>query len=146
MNIFDEILKFEYKNNIGLYGMTNEFFALYLKKIFETQNKNILVVTPKISEVKKLNNYLDLSDVSHIFYNERKYSVVLESTFELETQKANVINKILFDKDKKIVFTDIFSYLSCLPDKKDVVEKIINLKVNQKIDYNKLIEFSYING
>ena len=38
-------------NNIGLYGMTNEFFCAYISKLKKTYNKDILVLEDGGSEI-----------------------------------------------------------------------------------------------
>ena len=55
MKIFDEIIKFEYKNNKGLVNMTDGFFALYLNYLYKNKN-SILVVTSNTHEANKLYN------------------------------------------------------------------------------------------
>ena len=47
MDIFDNLIKVYKKNNIGLNTMSLGFFSLYLKKLLNSQEKNIIVVQRK---------------------------------------------------------------------------------------------------
>ena len=44
MNFFDNFISIDYKKNIGITGITDAFFSVYLYNLLKKYNKNILVV------------------------------------------------------------------------------------------------------
>ena len=45
MKKLDELFQVKYQINLGLSGMTDESFCLYLKQLFNQEKKSILLVT-----------------------------------------------------------------------------------------------------
>jgi transcription-repair coupling factor (superfamily II helicase) len=103
--------------------------------------KDVLVVTSTVGEANKLNNYLNKRVSSFAFQVEKKYSDTIDSTFELETQKVNIINEIINNKGNKVIVTDVFSYISYLPSKDSYKANILNLKVLDTINYHDLVSY-----
>jgi len=58
MDIFQNMIKIDYKNGMGITGLTDEFFCVYLNNIFYQNSQNILVVVGSLFEANKL--YKDL--------------------------------------------------------------------------------------
>ena len=56
-NLFD-IFNIKQEENVGLSGMTDESFCLWLVKKLKTSNKGILVLTSNITEASNLLNIL----------------------------------------------------------------------------------------
>ncbi len=134
MNVFDKILNFEYKNNIGLVNMTDEFFALYLKKLFEKENNDILIVTPSIYEANKLNNIMsNYTDSLCFVADDLLLSNVLDLSNESKTDRLSILNNLL-NNGKKIVFTDVNGYLMKVPSVDNYKKKIISLKKDDVIN------------
>ena len=50
MNVLDNLVDVNLKNDMGIYGFTDEFFCVYLYNLFIKTNKNILVVCDSINE------------------------------------------------------------------------------------------------
>ena len=53
MNVLDKLSTFSYKNDISLFGLTNEFFAVVINKFFNSIEDGILIVAPSMFEAKK---------------------------------------------------------------------------------------------
>ena len=147
MKIFKDILKsFEYKNNIGLLNVTDEFFALYIKKIFQETKKGILIVTPTLFEANKLNNVFSNHIDTLIFQtDDLMINEAIATSPLLKVEKLNVLNELIND-DKKVVFTDINGYLKKLPTSNNYKKQIIELKVGTNIKHSELIDKLYSLG
>ena len=52
MNVFDKILNIDYEKGMGISGVTDEFFCVYLSKL--SKKKNILLVVSSLYEANKL--------------------------------------------------------------------------------------------
>ena len=44
MSLFDNFISIDVKKNMGIVGVTDEFFCVYLNQLLKKNNKNILVV------------------------------------------------------------------------------------------------------
>ena len=44
MNLFEDLVTIKDSKKVGLVGLNDEFFSLYINKVFETQDKSILIV------------------------------------------------------------------------------------------------------
>ena len=53
MGILDKIIQVDKYNNIGLLGMTDEFFCAYINKMFNVSKSSILILTPTLYEANK---------------------------------------------------------------------------------------------
>ena len=58
MNLLNDLVKVNNEKEQGLVGLNDEFFSLYVNKLFETQEKDIIIVTPTLFEANLLTNYL----------------------------------------------------------------------------------------
>ena len=54
MEILNKIIPIDKYSNIGLLGMTDEFFCAYVNKLFYDTNSGILILTPSLYEANKL--------------------------------------------------------------------------------------------
>ena len=144
INIYDKI-KIYNENNIGLLNMTDEFFALYLKKILLSQNKSILVVTPTLYEANKIYSNFSNDESSFLFQSEQIINEdIISKSPETKAERLNVINKI--QNNKSIVFTDVSGYLTKLTSKKEYNNSIIDIEIGQEINIENLKERIFNNG
>ena len=127
MDIFDNLIKVYKKNNIGLNTMSLGFFSLYLKKLLNSQEKNIIVVTPTIYEANKIyQNFCDTKDVFLYETDDILTTNAASRSPELKVEKLNLLKESLTD-NKKIVITDINGYLKKLPSINDFKNDILNI-------------------
>lgn len=146
MNIFDKIINIKDFDKIGLLNMNVEFFALYLKKLKQEQDKAILVVTSNLYEANKIYNSLINYDDCLIYQTDDVITnEAVAASPELKLERLNVL-KTLSLNNKKIVITDINGYLKILPNITNFEKKILKLKKNQEINQEKLIEDLFDNG
>ena len=54
MGLFDQFINVDIKKDMGIAGLTDEFFCVYLNNIFEKYNRNILVVVNSLYEANQL--------------------------------------------------------------------------------------------
>ena len=54
MGLFDQFISIDIKKNMGIAGLTDEFFCVYLNNIYEKYNKSILVVVNTLYEATQL--------------------------------------------------------------------------------------------
>ena len=59
MGILDKIIQVDKYNNIGLLGMTDEFFCAYINKMFNESKSSILILTPTLYEANKIYSSLE---------------------------------------------------------------------------------------
>ena len=119
MNIFNKLFNFEYENNIGLINLTGDFFALYIKKIFEQEKKGILIVTPSLYEANNLVNcFDDFSDCMLFETDDVLTSEAIASSPESLFNRLFVLNELIRN-NKKIIITDVNGYLKFLPNRND---------------------------
>ena len=148
MNIFDKITNYKFKNGMGLVNLTDEFFALYVKKLFQEEKNGILIVTPSLYEGSKIsakiNNYVD----SLLFQVD---DLVTSSTSSylspyLKFDRVSVINDLIHDK-KRIVVTDLNGYLKKISSPSSYKNNIISIKKDDNFDrdnlVSKLIDMGY---
>lgn len=141
MNIFDKIISIEEYKNIGISGMTDEFFCVYLNKLYEKEKTNILIVTSNLYEANNLVNILSNYNKNALLFPMDDFltSNSLAISPDLLINRLETINSIL-DRNPKIVVTHLLGYLRFLPTIETYKKNIIYLKVGETYDLNKLKE------
>ena len=66
-NLFD-IFKIKYQENLGLSGMTDESFCLYVNNLLKTENRGILIVTPTLPDANNLLNIMSTINENTLFF------------------------------------------------------------------------------
>ena len=85
MNFFNNFIPLEYKKNIGITGITDAFFSVYLYNLLEKENRNILVVVNSLSEANNLYSYVNnLTDNEIRISFSAKYMLDALKTFDSE--------------------------------------------------------------
>ncbi len=141
MSIFTQITNKALKNNMGISGITDEFFSLSIKELYEENKKGILIVTPTLFEANKLYNYISsyLKNVYIFPADDFLTSKAVSVSKEYLAKRLEVLNKLIND-DRQVVITHLEGYLKYLPNKKKYNDSIINLKIKDTIDIQKLVE------
>ena len=141
MNILQDLVEFEDFKKIGLVGLNDEFFSLCLNKIFNKENKNILIVTSTLYEANILNNFLSsYTNKNYLFpMDDFLTSESIAISPELKTTRLETLNKTL-NNDKKIIVTHLNGYLRFLPAKDKYKNSIIKINKNDLIERENLIE------
>lgn len=135
MKLFSEFKKNE------ICGLTEQVKSLYIKELFEKQNKSILLVTSSLYEANKfyqdLTNYTD--EVLLFPMDDFLTSEAIAASPELKVNRLETINEILLN-NKKIVITNLMGFLRFLPPEDLFETKKINLTVNNEYNISNLKE------
>ena len=148
MDLLNDLIEVNNEKKIGLIGLNDEFFSLYINKLFSNNNKNILIVTPSLFEANQINNFLSVyTNKNYLFpMDDFLTSESIAISPDLKITRLETLNKTLI-KDKKIVVTHLNGYLRFLPNKEKYKNSIIKLQVNhnysREILIEKLIEIGY---
>ena len=140
MNFLDNFIQVDVKKNMGIVGVTDEFFCVYLSRILKKEKKNILVVVNSLFEANNLYSSLsNYTDKCYLFpMDDFLTSEALAISPDLQINRLETINKVLED-DCSIVITNLMGYLRFLPSKKSYIEHILELKVGMTIEPRDLI-------
>lgn len=140
MNGFEQIGTIELKKNMGITGVTDEFFCVLLYSTLQREKKNILVVVNSLYEANQLysslSNYTD--NVSLFPMDDFLTSEALAISPELRYNRLETINKVL--EQPNIVITNLMGYLRFLPTKKNYQQAFLNLEVGNTINPQELVE------
>lgn len=140
MNVFEQIGTIELKKNMGITGVTDEFFCVLLYSTLQREKKNILVVVNSLYEANQLysslSNYTD--NVSLFPMDDFLTSEALAISPELRYNRLETINKVL--EQPNIVITNLMGYLRFLPTKKNYQQVFLNLEVGNTINPQELVE------
>ena len=140
MNLFNDLVTIKDEKNIGLVGLNDEFFSLYINKLFNEQNKNILIVTSSLFEANVIYSFLSVytSDVLLFPMDDFLTSESIAVSPDLKITRLETLNSII-SGNKRIVVTHLNGYLRYLPTKKDYVDSIIKLKKGMEYPRERLI-------
>lgn len=141
MNFFKDLVKFPIEKDMGIYNSTDEFFCLFLNKINIYDNKNILVVVNSLYEANKLYSILNSYNSNTLLFPMDDFltSEALAVSPELKIKRLETLKKIN-DCENQIVITNLMGYLRYLPTKEDYLKSLLNLRVGNIIEPNKLVE------
>ena len=149
MNSIKTIINTEIENNMGIVGITDSFFCVYLLNLLEKYNKNILVVVNDISQANILySNISNMSDNVYLFpMDDFLTSEAIAVSPELVINRLDTLNSIV-SHNSSIVITNLMGYLRFLPKKETFINSIINLKVGDEINLielrEKLVKLGYV--
>ncbi len=143
MNLLDDLIKIDNidKKTIGLVGLNDEFFSLYVNKLLKEQKKNILIVTPTLFEANLINNSLSTyTNRSYLFpMDDFLTSESIAISPDLKVTRLETINRT-FDIENKIIVTHLNGYLRYLPTKEKYKNSILKLIKNKEYKREKLID------
>ena len=138
MSFFDNLFKIENESSVS--GLNSELKAIYIYEKFKNLKKSISVVTNSLYEAnnmyKSLLNYS--KDVLLFPMDDFLTSEALAISPELKITRLETLKEILTG-DKKIVITNLMGFLRFLPKHENFIKSIINLKQNQTIDFNEIV-------
>ena len=119
MNFFDIFKNVKFKNNMSLYGMTDDFFSVALANNFLNNVDNYLIVTSTLYEAnmlfKKINKFID--DVYLFPMDDFITSQAISMSPEMKLIRLKTLDDIS-NKPKKIVITNLEGILKKIPKKK----------------------------
>ena len=141
MGLFDKFISVDIKKNMGIAGLTDEFFCVYLNNLLDKYSKNVLVVVNTLYEANQLYSSLKTyTDNCCLFpMDDFLTSEALAISPDLQITRLETINEILTDKPL-IVITNLMGYLRFLPARKTYENFVLELKVGNVISPQKLVE------
>ena len=141
MNIFNDLVETKNAKVSGLVGLNDELFSIYINKLFNESDKNMLIVTSTLYEASILNNYLQNYNNSSLLYPVDDFLTTesIAVSPDLKINRLETLNSTL-TSDKKIVVTHLDGYLRFLPPKKIYQESIIKLQKNTEYPRDELLE------
>ena len=141
MNVFHNLIDIDYKKGMGISGITDEFFCVYLSNLLRKEKKNILVVVNSLYEANKLLSSLECYSADTYLFPMDDFltSEAIAISPDLEITRLETLNETLND-EPKIIITNLMGYLRFLPTKDLFKNSTINLKVGMEIEPYKLIE------
>ncbi len=141
MKFFDSIIDIDIKKDMCITGFTDEFFCMYLYKLFEEKKKSILVVTNSLYEANILySSLVNYTDRAFLFpMDDFLTSEALAISPDLKITRLNTLYNLVLE-NKCIVITNLMGYLRFLPNKKIYEDFILNIKVGSEIVPKILVE------
>ena len=141
MNFNNEFIDVNLKKNMGITGLTDEFFCVYLNNLFNKESKNILVVVNSLIEANKLyDSLISYNDYTYLFpMDDFLTSEALAISPDLQITRLETLNKIHLNK-KSIIITNLMGYLRFLPSRENYINSIIKLNLNSAISPKDLIK------
>ena len=141
MDILNNIIDINYKKGMGITGITDEFFSLYLTELQKKTSKNILVVVNSLYEANKIMSSLDSYTTNNYLFPMDDFltSEAIAISPDLEINRLETLNAT-FLNDKKIVVTNLMGYLRFLPEKKLYQDAILNINKGFTIEPKDLVK------
>lgn len=139
-NFFDSLIDIRKEKNICLTGMTDEFFCVYLSKLFKEDKRSILLVTSTLYEANKLMNSLNNYTNKTLLFPMDDFltSESIAISPDLKITRLDTLNQLL-DDSNYIVVTHLNGLLRYLPEKELFKNKKIFLKKDEDYERDKLI-------
>lgn len=138
MDIFDSI--FKYENHLKVCGLTSELDILYYYRYFMTHDDNVLVLSHTLYDAnkifQKLKTYTD--DVCLFPMDDFLASVALAISPDLKVRRLETLEHVKTNK-KSIVVTNLMGYLRYLPSINNVDKFNIEIKINDQINRDELL-------
>ena len=141
MKLFDQFITVDMKKNMGIVGLTDEFFCVYLNNLYEKYKKNYLIVVNSLYEANQLfSSMKNYCDNCYLFpMDDFLTSEALAISPDLQISRLETINEIIKGKPL-IVITNLMGYLRYLPTKKVYEESLLKLKVGNIISPQMLVK------
>ena len=147
MKRIDELFIPIKNENIGLSGLTDESFCLYLDSLARKTDKSILLVTSTLTEANIVLNNISGINNEVLFFPMDDFltSESISISPDLMVTRLETLNELLTNT-KKIIVTNLTGYLRYLPPKKVYQDNILTLKVGEEKNQQEIIEKLYNMG
>lgn len=145
MQIIENLLKQYEHGKVGLSGLTDDLLVVYLKKIYEKQDRNIVILTSTLFEANKLYQLMVKQIDSTLLFPMDDFltSEALAISPDLKVSRLETINTVITSSKKQIIITHLMGFLRYLPPKKEWKEGIIKLSKGSIIKKEDLIKKLY---
>ena len=118
MDFLDNYFKYDIDTEIS--GLTSSLNCLYILKLQEKYNRNIIVLTSSLYEANKVYNELSLESDKVLLFPMDDFlsSVIIAASPELKYKRLETLDSIQ-SSDNFIIVTNLMAYLKFLPNKND---------------------------
>ena len=148
MKLNSELFDISYElNNIGLKGINDTSFCLYVNEIFNNKKRNILLVTPTLFEANKILDELTNLNDNTLFFPMDDFltSLAVSASPDLKITRLETINSLL-DGNRHIIVTHLMGLLRFMPTMNVYKKHIIKLKKGIEYNPQKLVKDLTNNG
>ena len=134
---------------IGLKGLNDTAFSLYINEFFNSRKQNVIILTPTLFEANKLLNELSTMNDKVLLFPMDDFltSLAVATSPDLKITRLETMNTALNSKEPHILITHLMGFLRFLPTVSLYQSSIIKLKVGMEYDIkelaNKLINIGY---
>jgi len=131
---------FKYDNNLTINGLTNTLAYLYVDRLYQKHQKNIIVLISTLYEANEFfSNLKAINDKTYLFpMDDFLTSQALAISPELKTTRIETIEYL--KNNTGIVVTNLMGYLKFLTDSNIKNKLNIKLKVGDELNREKLLE------
>lgn len=138
---FGDLFNFNYKKDMGITGVTDEFFCVYLSNLLEKSNRPILVVVNSLYEANNLySSLVNYTDKVNLFpMDDFLTSEALAISPDLVISRLETLNTILND-NKRIVICNLMGYLRYLPTMRNYSSHCMRIMINDELNPSKIVE------
>ncbi len=142
MQIISKMLRTFRQGKVGLSGLTDDLLAVYLKKIYEENNRNIVVLTSSLYEANKIHQLMlkDLNSTLLFPTDDFLTSEALAISPDLKVSRLETINTIIANSQKQFLITHLMGFLRYLPSKEEWQKSVIRLAKGSIIKKDTLIQ------
>ena len=145
MQIVSKLLRRYEHGKVGLSGLTDDLLVVYLRKIQEESNRNIVVLTSTLFEADKIYQLL-LKEVPNTLLfpmDDFLTSEALAISPDLKVSRLETINTIISSNKKQILVTHLMGFLRYLPRKEEWKNSILKLSKGSTIKKDVLVRSLY---
>ena len=128
---------------LNVIGINKEVQAVYVWNLFCELNETLVIVTNTLYEANTLYkslSYYSSEDILLFPADDFLMNEIAIMSPDLMVRRIETLNEISSDIKKRIVITNLMGFLRFLPTKKLWDSLKINIKINDSIDRNELIE------
>ena len=145
MQIINNVFNKYNNGKIGISGLSNELLSLYIKKIYEENNRNIVILTSSLYESNKLYQlmYKNVSNTLLFPMDDFLTSEALAISPDLKASRLETINTIVSSDKKQIVVTHLMGFLRFLPTKDSWLNNILTISKGDVIKKEEMINHLY---
>ncbi|MDD6879064.1 MAG: transcription-repair coupling factor [bacterium] len=149
MEILDKLIDYNEENNIGLYGMTDEFFCYYTANKLKNIKKDILILTSTLFEANKIFSSIKNQTENVLLFPMDDFltSEAIAISPDLKTTRLDALNVLSqINRKNYIVVCHTDSFLRYLPTKDRYNKSKYKINVGEIYNRNSLIKNLLSNG
>lgn len=124
----------------------NNLYEEVIKVLFKSEDLNKPIIVIKENNylanrfLDKIKPFLDEEEIVSFLPEESLRSEEIAASYENRADRINALYQILTNKNIKVVVTSSYGFIRHLPNKEDLLEKIIRLKKNETYSKKDLID------